>query len=621
MAYRLRNRIERNYVGWNFASSDSENSYESDFCDDPDYSKIQCRRQTRRGNAIQHNNDNPDVEMADANGAASSRQRRRPGRPPRRCTTATTSTTATRRENQGIQITQNCIRRKRKKRRRASLPLIMKRTGRKQQAPTRAYMEKKTILSWLIDLNIIEDNAEVCYMDPVSPERVLLGGKATRSGIQCNCCGREMTVSDFEFHTRSTVNRPYQFIVLANNGDSLLEYQKEAWNRNVEEKKIGFNNVEPIMSATDMNDDACIFCADGGDLVCCEQCPSTIHSNCMDMERIPQGDWLCSYCICSHCKQSGNQEMSKCSLCNKIYHWACYTHEEINLNSSCTEFCGQSCEKIYEKLGRLVNVKNELDEGFSWTLLRHGDINSREPCQNLYEKIECNSKLSVAWNLLDQSFETIIDRHTKIDVVRSVVYGCGSNLNRVNFKGFCTAVLEKNDEVLCAATIRIHGRKLAEMPFVATQKAYRGKGMLKKLLVAIESALCYMNVENLVIPSAEDAKEMWINRFQFSHLKRPMKKEILLYNTLMFPSAIRLQKTLLGNASDLEVEDMVVDFPNNDESSVQYSDSYIEQPDVSTAGMEIDEVENNLVDGKIQEISSKRQPLFDLNLEPPPEED
>ncbi|KAH7514236.1 hypothetical protein FEM48_Zijuj11G0067300 [Ziziphus jujuba var. spinosa] len=530
MAYRLRNRIERNYVGWNFASSDSENSYESDFCDDPDYSKIQCRRQTRRGNAIQHNNDNPDVEMADANGAASSRQRRRPGRPPRRCTTATTSTTATRRENQGIQITQNCIRRKRKKRRRASLPLIMKRTGRKQQAPTRAYMEKKTILSWLIDLNIIEDNAEVCYMDPVSPERVLLGGKATRSGIQCNCCGREMTVSDFEFHTRSTVNRPYQFIVLANNGDSLLEYQKEAWNRNVEEKKIGFNNVEPIMSATDMNDDACIFCADGGDLVCCEQCPSTIHSNCMDME-------------------------------------------------------------IYEKLGRLVNVKNELDEGFSWTLLRHGDINSREPCQNLYEKIECNSKLSVAWNLLDQSFETIIDRHTKIDVVQSVVYGCGSNLNRVNFKGFCTAVLEKNDEVLCAATIRIHGRKLAEMPFVATQKAYRGKGMLKKLLVAIESALCYMNVENLVIPSAEDAKEMWINR---------------------------LQKTLLGNASDLEVEDMVVDFPNNDESSVQYSDSYIEQPDVS---MEIDEVENNLVDGKIQEISSKRLPLFDLNLEPPPEED
>lgn len=29
-----------------------------------------------------------------------------------------------------------------------------------------------------------------------------------------------------------------------------------------------------------------------------------------------------------------------------VDHWACYTHEEINLNSSCTQFCGQSCEKV-----------------------------------------------------------------------------------------------------------------------------------------------------------------------------------------------------------------------------------------------------------------------------------
>lgn len=291
MAYRLRNRVERNYVGWIITSSDSEKSCDSDICDNgPENLNIQSPTQNK--NAINNSNimrQFPEVEMADASGAAnSSRARtstrdRRRGRPQRKSTTATTSTAATRRsEKQGIKITQHCVRGKRKKRRRAPFALIMKRTGKKQSV--RKYMEKKTILSWLIDLDMIEDKAEVCYMDPESPERVLLAGKVTRSGIWCNCCGREMTVSDFEFHTRSAANRPYQFIVLAKNGDSLLEYQKKAWYRNVEEKNLGFNNVEPKNSATDSNDDACMVCADGGDLVCCEQCPSTVHSNCMDME-------------------------------------------------------------------------------------------------------------------------------------------------------------------------------------------------------------------------------------------------------------------------------------------------------------------------------------------------
>ncbi|CAL2258948.1 unnamed protein product [Prunus armeniaca] len=63
--------------------------------------------------------------------------------------------------------------------------------------------------------------------------------------------------------------------------------------------------------------------------------------------------------------------------------------------------------------------------------------------------------------------ETNIGRHIGINVC-CVLYNLGSCFSRIDFKGKNTAILEKDDEIISAASIRIHGTRMAEMPFVAT---------------------------------------------------------------------------------------------------------------------------------------------------------
>ncbi|EXC02058.1 hypothetical protein L484_024022 [Morus notabilis] len=230
----------------------------------------------------------------------------------------------------------------------------------------------------------------------------------------------------------------------------------------------------------------------------------------------------------------------------------------------------------------MVGVQNELDGGFSWTLLHHDRPLSDEK-GNPYQMLQHNCKIAVAWNMMDQCFKTIVDGHTKTNVVQHVIYNARSNYTRLDFKGFYTAILEENDEVICAASLRLHGTKMAEMPFVATHRRYRKRGMLSKLLVAVESALCYLRVENLVIPSSEEAVAMWINKFNFSTIPKSLEKDVIHSNMLMFPKAVKLYKALLSDAAATETEQVNDD---NDTNGVA--------PTSSTKGI----------------------PLFDLNLLP-----
>lgn len=74
----------------------------------------------------------------------------------------------------------------------------------------------------------------------------------------------------------------------------------------------------------------------------------------------------------------------------------------------------------------MVGASNKLDDEYTWTLLRRmekGD--SAAGTGNFNIRTECHSKLAIAWSLMRDCFEPITDRHTRIDVIQSIVYNCG----------------------------------------------------------------------------------------------------------------------------------------------------------------------------------------------------
>ncbi|XVE55758.1 hypothetical protein DITRI_Ditri03aG0183400 [Diplodiscus trichospermus] len=419
--------------------------------------------------------------------------------------------------------------------------------------PSSSHRNRKTILSWLIDNNAVSELAKVYYRNKAGEP--LMKGRITRDGIQCDCCFRVFGLTAFEAHAGSTNHRPAANIMLDDgSGRSLSDCQRQVrdsimtTSSKVESPKTVKDN-----SYQHENDEVCSACRDGGELICCDHCPSAFHVNCLGLEEVPDGDWFCPSCCCGICGigYSTDDSFRTCQQCERKFHVGCLRSKKSshlkNYQTGKKWFCTHSCEKIFYGLQKLTGKPIPIGNNLTWTLLKSDEAcfdSDIDHAHSLENSAENHSKLSVALDVMHECFEPSKDVYTGRDLVEDVIFSRKSKLKRLNFKGFYTVILEENDDMVSIATVRVYGNRVAEIPLVATRFRHRRRGMCRVLMNELEKNLAKFGVEKLVLPAVPGVVDTWTNNFGFSHMRDDERSELLQYTLIDFQGTIMCQKLL-----------------------------------------------------------------------------
>ncbi|XP_062227265.1 increased DNA methylation 1-like isoform X2 [Phragmites australis] len=299
----------------------------------------------------------------------------------------------------------------------------------------RISLARKTVICWLIATGFLTVKDVIQYRDPKS-NKVVKDGRLTWEGIICNCCTKTLSVSDFKAHAGCSLPKSSLGLFLQS-GKSYTLCQVEAWSAEFMSRRS--NSCGRKVEAIDENDDTCGFCGDGGELLCCDNCPSTYHQACLSAKELPEGSWYCHNCTCQICGGSiSEKEVStfsaifKCLQCGDAYHDTCVEQEKLTFEGkrSDTWFCGGDCKEIFIGLHNHVGIDNILDNGLSWSILRcNSDGQKLHSLRRIARLTECNTKLAVALTLLEECFIRMVDPRTGVDMIPHVLYNKGGTLN------------------------------------------------------------------------------------------------------------------------------------------------------------------------------------------------
>ncbi|WOL12913.1 increased DNA methylation 1-like [Canna indica] len=408
----------------------------------------------------------------------------------------------------------------------------------------------RTVLRKLIDMGIISVRNVIQYRD-LENNTVIKHGRFTKNGILCTCCKKIFSVSEFKLHAGYKQQKPCLNIFLGS-GKLYTFCQLQAWSLEYQKRK----DAIPVMSneMVEKNDDSCRHCGDGGELICCDNCPSSYHQGCLLSKEVPDDRWYCPNCTCDICghvvntmEASNAMSTLECSQCQRRYHEKCIS-EKVTCNGEASSgiwFCGVDCQEVYLSLRSLEGVLKCVGNGFSVTVLRcnHGDDQNLPSAQKVAIVAECNIKLAIALGIMEESFLPMVDSETGIDIIPHVLYNWGSKFSRLNYEGFYTVVLEKNDELISVASVRVHRTNVAEMPLIATCTEHRRQGMCRRLLGAIEEMLRSLKVEVLVLSAIPTLVDTWTSVFGFKHVEDNEKWQQNI-DLMAVPGTLLLKKNL-----------------------------------------------------------------------------
>ncbi|KAH0886994.1 hypothetical protein HID58_063090 [Brassica napus] len=405
--------------------------------------------------------------------------------------------------------------------------------------------------------NGLPDGTELAYY--VKTQKLLAGYKQG-NGIVCSCCNREISPSQFEAHAGMAGRRqPYRHIFISS-GLSLHD--------------IALSLANGQIITTGDSDDMCSICGDGGDLLLCAGCPQAFHTACLKFQSMPEGTWYCSSCSdgsvsskkatangpsgnskpilirlsrvvkapeseiggCVFCRSHDfsigrfdERTVILCDQCEKEYHVGCLRENGLcDLKEIPQEkwFCCNGCSRIHTAVQSSVSCGPQTIPGPLSDMIRRKDrekgIITEDGDTVEWRILSGKSRypehlplLSRAAVIFRECFDPIVAKSGR-DLIPVMVYG--RNISGQEFGGMYCLVLIVNSLVVSAALLRIFGQQVAELPMVATSREYQGRGYFQGLFACVENLLSSLNVENLVLPAAEEAESIWTNKFGFTKM-------------------------------------------------------------------------------------------------------
>ncbi|MED6198081.1 hypothetical protein PIB30_062687 [Stylosanthes scabra] len=416
-------------------------------------------------------------------------------------------------------------------------------------APGLLHQKPQNILSWLIDNNILSTRYKVYCRGKHGKSSIEAEGRISREGIKCCCCQEMYSLCGFANHADANSNHRPSASIFLKDGRSLLDCQIQVMQDKRKEENMKKQSNDLCQGE---NDNICSVCQYGGELVLCDQCPSAFHMSCIGLADLPDGDWFCPSCRCGICSQSkikGDEDghFLNCIQCERKYHLGCLGNRTVDeLRHMAKWFCGNKCEQIYTSLQKLLGKSISVDaNNLTWTLVKSFNSENCDVDSAKDEYLaESYSKLNIALSVMHECFEPLQNASSSRDLMEDVIFSRWSELNRTNFQGFYTVLLERNEELISVATFRVYGEKVAEVPLVGTRFQYRRLGMCRVLMNELEKMLSQLGVERLVLPAVPSVLDTWTNSFGFDPMTEFQRSQFLDYTFLDFQGTTMCQKLL-----------------------------------------------------------------------------
>ncbi|XP_014503178.2 uncharacterized protein LOC106763506 [Vigna radiata var. radiata] len=476
-------------------------------------------------------------------------------------------------------------------------------------APSLSHQRPQNVVSWLMGRGVLMPRCKVYYWAEGGSNTDSAQGRITYDGIKCSCCQKIYGIRGFVNHAGGSGDcRPSASIFLKD-GRSLLDciIKEMHDDRTREDMNRPCNDL-----LRGENDDICSVCQYGGELILCDRCPSAFHKTCLGLNDIPHGDWFCPSCCCAICSQIKTEESENvlfltCIQCEHKYHVGCLKNREKDDSRRYMEnwFCGKECEQIYAGLQSLLGKPLIVGpNNLTWTLEKFNNSESSDVGSSLNDSLaEKYSKLSVALSVMHGCFDPLKNPFTGRDIIDDVIFNSRSELNRLNFQGFYSVLLEQNEELISVATIRVFGKKVAEVPLVGTRIQYRRLGMCRILMNELEKNLVHLGVERLVLPAVPAVLETWTKSFGFAQMSNFDRSQFLDCAFLDFQETIMCQKFLTRIPSPQSGVTRETERKANDVFTLRYRNEF----DKSSSASEVDqaeEIERSRMDEQVLDFVS-----------------